>query len=81
MWNGDHALVLAEGVPAETFVDNVQRAAFDNWAEHEQLYPAGASTSELPYPRAKSARQTPRRVHERLMTIALALYEEATAAA
>ncbi len=39
----NHALVLAEGVPAETFVDNVERLAFDNWAEHEALYGAGAA--------------------------------------
>ena len=26
----DHALVLAEGVPAETFIDNIARLAFDN---------------------------------------------------
>jgi len=55
----DHALILAEGVPAETFVDNVDRMAFDNWAEHEALYPKGKSIPELPYPRAKSARQIP----------------------
>jgi len=55
----DHALILAEGVPAETFVDNVDRMAFDNWAEHEALYPQGKSIPELPYPRAKSARQVP----------------------
>ena len=33
----DHALILAEGVPAETFIDNVARLAFDNWDEHEEV--------------------------------------------
>jgi hypothetical protein len=55
----DHSLVLAENTPAETFVDNVERLAFDNWAEHEALYPQGKSMMELPYPRAKGRRQIP----------------------
>jgi hypothetical protein len=55
----DHSLVLAENTPAETFVDNVDRLRFDNWAEHEALYPDGKSISELPYPRAKAHRQVP----------------------
>ena len=55
----DHALILAEGVPAETFVDNVDRMAFDNWAEHLALYPEGREITELPLPRARSHRQVP----------------------
>jgi hypothetical protein len=55
----DHTLIFAENTPAETFVDNVDRLAFDNWAEHEALYPDGKPISELPYPRAKSHRQVP----------------------
>lgn len=55
----DHLLILAENAPAETFVDNVERLAFDNWAEYEALYPEGKSVEELPYPRAKSRRQVP----------------------
>jgi hypothetical protein len=55
----DHSLVLAENTPAETFVDNVERLAFDNWAEYEALYPEGKSITELPYPRAKGRRQVP----------------------
>jgi hypothetical protein len=53
----DHSLILAENTPAETFVDNVHRLAFDNWAEHQALYPNGKHVNELPYPRAKSHRQ------------------------
>ena len=34
----DHALILAEGAPVETFVDNVSRRTFDNYAEYEALY-------------------------------------------
>jgi hypothetical protein len=55
----DHSLIVAENTPAETFVDNVDRLGFDNWAEHEALYPNGKHVEELPYPRAKSHRQVP----------------------
>jgi hypothetical protein len=55
----DHSLILAENTPAETFVDNVDRMNFDNWAEHEALYPEGKTVSELPYPRVKAHRQVP----------------------
>jgi hypothetical protein len=55
----DHSLILAENAPAETFVDNVDRLNFDNWAEHEALYPEGKPVVELPYPRAKARRQVP----------------------
>ena len=55
----DHSLILAENVPAETFVDNVDRARFDNWHEYEALYPAGKNIAEMPYPRAKAHRQVP----------------------
>jgi hypothetical protein len=72
-----HALILANGTPAETFVDTVERMAFDNWAEHEALYPRGRSVSELPYPRAKSARQLPRALRQRLDARATALAPQA----
>ncbi|MCB4771493.1 Hint domain-containing protein [Ancylobacter sp. Lp-2] len=62
----DHALVLAEGVPAETFVDNVTRRRFDNYAEFEELHGAGASVPELDLPRVKSARQLPAALRARL---------------
>jgi hypothetical protein len=66
----DHSLIMAENTPAETFVDNVDRLNFDNWAEHEALYPNGKQVDELPYPRAKSHRQVP--VHTRVMLAARA---------
>jgi hypothetical protein len=55
----DHSLIFAEGAPAETFVDNVDRMNFDNWSEYQALYPNGKTVEELPYPRAKSHRQVP----------------------
>jgi hypothetical protein len=60
----DHALVLAEGMPAETFVDNVTRMGFDNWAEHEALYGDEPTIVEMPYPRVQSRRQLPQAIRE-----------------
>jgi hypothetical protein len=58
----DHSLILAENTPAETFIDNADRLAFDNWEEHEALYPGGKSLDEMPYARAKGPRQVPIRL-------------------
>jgi Hint domain len=58
----DHSLIFAEGAPVETFVDNVDRMAFDNWAEHESLYGDYNPIAEMEYPRAQSARQVSRKI-------------------
>jgi hypothetical protein len=70
----DHSLVLTENTPAETFVDNVERANFDNWNEYQELYPEGKAVLEMPYPRAKAYRQVPRAIRERLAARGVALY-------
>ena len=76
----DHALVLAEGVPAETFIDNVARLAFDNWDEHEAAG-SEAPIVEMALPRAKSRRQVPVAIRRRLEErTALLLGEERAAA-
>jgi hypothetical protein len=62
----DHSLILAENTPAETFIDNVDRLAFDNWDEYEALYAEGRSIAEMPYPRAKAHRQVPQVVRAKL---------------
>jgi hypothetical protein len=62
----EHALLLAEGAPCESFVDNVDRLGFDNWDEFLALYPNGKTVEEMPYPRAKSHRQTPAAVRAAL---------------
>ena len=63
----DHSLILAEGVPAETFLDTVTRRRFDNHAEYEALYgDTGPRLAELPAPRIKSARQLPQAVRARI---------------
>ena len=76
----DHSLILAEDTPAETFIDNVDRMGFDNWAEHEALYPTGKVMEELPYPRAKSHRQVPMRIRAKLAERAGAFVDEVVAA-
>jgi hypothetical protein len=55
----EHEIILANGAPAETFIDNVSRRAFDNYAEFKALYGDVPEMEELPYPRAMSARQLP----------------------
>lgn len=55
----DHALIVTEGLPSETFIDNVDRRNFDNWAEHQALYGDGTSINEMNVPRVQSARQLP----------------------
>ena len=58
-----HELLLAEGVQAESFVDNVDRVHFHNWDEREA--PA-EPIEEMTYPRAKAARQVPMATRHRL---------------
>jgi hypothetical protein len=62
----DHSLILAENVPAETFVDNVSRMAFDNWEEHRALFGDDHQLAEMEYPRVKSVRQLPSALRARL---------------
>lgn len=77
----DHSLILAEGVPAETFVDNVERLGFDNWNEHEALYGAEAPIPEMTLPRAKANRQVPMAVRQQIAARAAALMPGLTEAA
>lgn len=61
-----HELILAEGVSAETFIDHVDRMAFDNWAEHEEIFGGAPEKPEMGYARVKSARQLPIALRRRL---------------
>jgi len=72
-----HALVLAEGAPAETFLDTYEELAFDNRASRPAPSPG---SMELPYPRCKSPRQLPHDLREALAARA-ALIRPARAAA
>ena len=61
-----HEIILANGAPAETFVDNASRRAFDNFSEFEALHGDTREMKELPYPRASNARHLPARIKARL---------------
>lgn len=77
----DHALILAENLAAETFIDNASRMAFDNWAEHEALHADAAPIAEMNLPRAKSHRQVPPAIRARLLARGVALYGRAMSTA
>ena len=62
-------------------MDNVNRMAFDNWAEHQALYAHLPPLMELDLPRAKSARQLPMALRRRLAERATALLGQVAAAA
>jgi hypothetical protein len=76
-WEGDieyyhietenHEIIFAEGVPCETFIDNVSREQFDNYAEYQALHPYTQMMRELPLPRVKFRRQMPSAIWRRLM--------------
>jgi autotransporter passenger strand-loop-strand repeat protein len=57
-----HALLLAEGVAAESYLPLAEDVAFDNRAER----PPSPMMVEMPYPRAKAPRQLPQALRARL---------------
>ena len=61
-----HDVILANGAPAETFVDYAGRQAFDNYAEYVALYGADRPIAENPAPRISSARMLPAALCARL---------------
>lgn len=77
----NHALILAEGAPAETFIDNIDRMAFDNWADRQQIVGEDDAIAELDLPRVKSARQLPPHVRAILAARQAFLVPELAAAA
>jgi hypothetical protein len=63
-----HEVILAEGAPAETYIDYVGRQAFDNYAEYLALYGAEQRIVENAAPRVTSARHLPASLRARLGT-------------
>jgi hypothetical protein len=61
-----HDLILAEGVPAETFVDMTGRKGFDNYDEYLALYGADRVIPEMQRPRISSSRMVPVSLRDRL---------------
>jgi len=82
-WQGDveyfhieteaHEMILAEGTPAETFIDTVSRERFDNHAEYVALYPNAPAMVELELPRVTHSRQLSRFTERRLAEVAATL--------
>jgi hypothetical protein len=73
----EHALLLAEGVAAESFLEGIEDMGFVNLADRTPP----AQSTEMAYPRAKAPRQVPRAVRERLAARAAMLAEPAAEAA
>ena len=61
-----HDIILAEGVPAETYIDYAGRRVFDNYAEYVALYGEERGIVENPAPRVTSARMLPPAIRARL---------------
>lgn len=62
----DHDVILAEGAPAETFIDYVGRQSFDNHAEYLELYGAERCIPEMLTPRISAWRLVPEAIRARL---------------
>ena len=61
-----HALILAENVEAETFLESVGVLEFDNWRDRAAPDVSARAIDELPFPRVTSARQLPQHVCDAL---------------
>ncbi|MFZ7094428.1 Hint domain-containing protein [Primorskyibacter sp. 2E233] len=61
-----HDVILANGAPAETFVDYAGRQAFDNYQEYVDLYGAERIIHEMDRPRLSALRLVPQAIRDRL---------------
>ena len=61
-----HAVVLANGAPAETFIAYAERQHFDNYSDYAALYGPERAAPEMTMPRITSARHVPVAIRERL---------------
>ena len=61
-----HEAILANGAPAESFIDYRSRRSFDNFAEYEALYGEERRVTEMPLPRVSAARLLPPALRARL---------------
>lgn len=61
-----HEVILANGAPAETYVDYVARRAFDNHEEYVQLYGDDRTIREMSLPRISARRLVPPSIVARL---------------
>lgn len=63
-----HDVVMANGAPAETFVDHSERRVFDNFAEYVALYGDERAIYEMDLARISAARLVPPHIKARLAT-------------
>lgn len=62
----NHDIILANGAPAETFIDYVGRQSFSNYREYVDLYGEDRTINEMAYPRISAARLVPQAIRGRL---------------
>ncbi|MDS9468578.1 Hint domain-containing protein [Paracoccus sp. MBLB3053] len=75
----DHDVILANGVPVETFVDYLGRRTFDNFDEYLELYGDERIIPEMPRPRVSARRLVPAALRERLQGFATSAHSESLA--
>lgn len=61
-----HDIILAEGCPAETYIDYAARQRFHNYAEYAALYGSDRMIAEASLPRISTARHLPGPLKARL---------------
>lgn len=62
----NHEEIVANGAPAETFVDYIGRTAFDNHQEYLDLYGCDRIIPEMKRARISSSRQLPQSLRDRM---------------
>ena len=55
----EHECVVANGVPAESFIDYIGRSGFDNYGEYLEIAGADRLITEMPLPRVCAHRLVP----------------------
>jgi len=72
----NHELIMAEGVPVETFTGS--REVFDNYDEYVTLYGEQPIMEDMDRPRMKKAELLPQALKHRLMDRAIKLFPKKT---
>ncbi|MEQ8488544.1 MAG: Hint domain-containing protein [Marinovum algicola] len=62
----NHEVILAEGTPAETYIDYIGRSHFHNYSEYVALYGEERTIAEMDRPRISTPRLVPAAIRARL---------------
>ncbi|QEM81689.1 Hint domain-containing protein [Halomonas binhaiensis] len=62
----NHEVILANGTEAETYIDYIERKAFDNYDEYVALYGTETRIVEMPHHRISARRLVPLALRQRL---------------